>query len=244
MKNFKPLDYGILFCDGASSGNPGPGGWGTVLSFPTGEVLELGGYEPHTTNNRMELLSLIRGLERVSDQTIPFRVYTDSTYVIRGATQWVFRWMKTNWISSEGKEVANQDLWKQLLSLIRGRTLEWHYVRGHSGVPGNERVDEIAVSFSQRRPCSLYRGDVSSYLVSLQEIPENTELPVKKSPQATPAQPYSYLSLVNQLPKRHLTWKDCEARVKGQSGARFKKALTPQDELKILNEWGFGLEDL
>ena len=234
---------GIIFTDGACSGNPGPGGWGAIIVNPENEVIELGGYEPLTTNNRMELLSIIRALEATPKGAHLFKVYTDSTYVIRGITQWIFRWKKNGWTSAEGKDIANADLWRHLSALAHERKLEWHYVRGHSGIPGNERVDQIAVSYSTRRESFLYKGTLSNYSVQINNIPTDTKLPDQKK-STTPAKPISYLSMINQVPMRHDNWKDCESRVKGQSGAKFKKAMSVDEEKEILKSWGFTQKDL
>ena len=131
-----------IFSDGACSGNPGPGGWGTLLRF--GEhVKELSGFDPETTNNRMELIGAIAGLEAL---TRPCRVSltTDSEYVKKGMTEWIDGWVKRGWKNSQKKPVANRDLWERLLELTKEHQVEWHWVRGHDGHPENERCDELA----------------------------------------------------------------------------------------------------
>jgi ribonuclease HI len=230
----------IIFTDGASSGNPGPGGWGAILLLPTHnrQVLELGGGERNTTNNRMELTAIIRALDETPGKSEEIDIFTDSTYVIRGITQWIWGWKKKGWVSLEGKEVANQDLWKTLDRQVQVRKVSWHYVRGHSGIPGNERTDEIAVSFSQGKFPNLYEGPFNQYSVPILKIPSDTSLPEMKDPSKTKAKPYSYLSLVGQVAQRHSSWTECEARVKGQSGAKFKKAMSQQEEIQILESWG------
>lgn len=241
----------LIFADGASSGNPGPGGYGTIVVLPEGHVTELGGGDPQTTNNRMELLGVIQGLGIVRDRPEPVAVYTDSTYVIRGITQWCWGWSKRGWKTAEGTDVKNADLWKKLIGLVADRKrgsdrkdssgqISWHYVRGHSGVPGNERVDEIAVAYAARRRPSLYDGPLLQYDVAIHDIPEDTELPDLRDPKerAEKHKAYSYLSLVNGVTRRHAQWKDCEAQVKGRPGAKFKKATSPEQERQILEEWG------
>ncbi|MBD2080847.1 ribonuclease HI [Leptolyngbya sp. FACHB-17] len=138
-----------IYTDGACSGNPGPGGWGTVVYFTDGAVQELGGYEPETTNNRMEMQAAIAALDfyRASGQSQVVALYTDSEYVKNGITKWLSGWKKKGWKTSTGKPVLNQDLWEQLDELDSPK-VEWRYVRGHSGDPGNERCDVIARSFS------------------------------------------------------------------------------------------------
>jgi ribonuclease HI len=240
----KTSDFLIrIFTDGASTGNPGPGGWGAIVVTSDEFVVELGGFDAQTTNNRMEILAAIRGLETVSDHPSEVIIFTDSTYLIRGITQWIFGWMKRSWVSSEGKAVANVDLWKKLYELTRNKNIQWKYVRGHAGIPGNERADQIAVAFSQRRGISLFKGPLSQYSVPIHEIPNNTELPDLKKPQ-TKEKPTSYLSLVGNIPMRHSNWSECERRVKGQSGAKFKKAMNLIDEEQILQSWGYKTTDL
>jgi ribonuclease HI len=236
-----------IFADGASSGNPGPGGWGTILATPDGKVLELGGGDPATTNNRMELVATIMGLERAEAMPGTIEVYTDSVYVIRGITQWIWGWRKRGWKTAEGADVINQDLWRRLAATLGRRDKEhpvqWKWVRGHSGVPGNERVDEIAVSYSQRRPTRLYAGPLLSYPVAIHDIPDNTGLPESR-PKAEKVAAHSYLSLLGGTPMRHTSWASCERRVKGQSGAKFKKAMSAAEEETILRGWGFAPKDL
>jgi ribonuclease HI len=143
-----------IYTDGACSGNPGPGGWGTVLYFTDGSVHELGGAAAQTTNNRMELQAAIAALEYLlnSGQTEPTTLHTDSEYVKNGITKWVKGWKSKGWKTSTGKPVLNQDLWETLDRLNQKVAaqipLQWKYVRGHSGDVGNERCDAIARAFS------------------------------------------------------------------------------------------------
>jgi ribonuclease HI len=234
-------DTTVIFCDGACSGNPGPGGWAAIIASPQGQIRELGGGEDSTTNNKMELMAAIKALEYVRDIPGIATVCTDSVYVIRGITQWVFAWKSKGWKTSEGKDVANQELWEELVRVVakRGKgRIEWKFVRGHAGIPGNERCDEIAVKFSKGEYVKLYSGPLLQYGIPIYDIPENTELPEMKDRSAPKEKAYSYLSLLGGVPMSHATWAECERRVKGQSGAKFKKAMTPADEEKILKEWG------
>jgi len=238
----------LIFSDGACSGNPGPGGFGTIVVTPNGLVKELGGRDPDTTNNRMELMGAIRGIAIAMDlDPAEIEVYTDSTYVIRGITQWIWGWKKRGWKTAEGEEVANRDLWEKLYSLVYrpgSAKIFWKYVRGHRGTPGNERVDEIAVAFTQGKRPTLYDGPLLRYGVAIHDLPDDTSLPEPKPIQEKKAKAYSYLSVVNGSPARHATWPECEQRVKGRSGAKFKKAMSAQDEVTILGEWGFAPDDL
>ena len=104
----------VVFCDGAAKGNPGPGGWGVVVATADGHVVELGGGAPHTTNNRMELTAAIRGLERVASRLDAVAVYTDSTYVIKGISEWIWGWRRRGWKTAEGNDVLNRELWQDL----------------------------------------------------------------------------------------------------------------------------------
>ena len=134
-----------IYTDGASRGNPGPGGWGVVITYDN-KVVELGGGEVHTTNNRMELTAAIEALKAVSDKQIA--IYTDSEYVMKGITEWIERWQKKGWKTANRKHVLNQDLWQRLLEVTGDRKIEWKYVAGHAGVRLNERADEIATTFA------------------------------------------------------------------------------------------------
>jgi ribonuclease HI len=131
-----------IFTDGACSGNPGPGGWGAILR--TGEhEKELSGGERATTNNRMELTAVIRGLEALK-RSSAVTIHTDSRYVMDGLTQWMPKWKKNGWKTADKKPVKNEDLWRELDVLCAKHDLKWRWVRGHSGHPENERADALA----------------------------------------------------------------------------------------------------
>lgn len=131
-----------IFTDGACRGNPGPGGWGVVLRFGQHEK-ELHGGEPETTNNRMELMAAIRGLEALK-RPCPVRVTTDSTYVMKGITEWLPNWKRRNWMTAAKKPVKNVDLWQRLDAALGDHKVDWQWVRGHTGHPENERADALA----------------------------------------------------------------------------------------------------
>ena len=142
-----------LFSDGACSGNPGPGGWGTILRFTdaAGKVheKELSGGEPDTTNNRMELSAVIAGLKALKVRCA-VTVTTDSKYVCDSVTKgWVYSWKKRGWIKSDKKPALNVDLWEQLLPLLETHCVTFNWVKGHAGHPENERCDQLAVAQSQ-----------------------------------------------------------------------------------------------
>jgi len=130
------------FTDGACRGNPGPGGWGVVLKSG-GQVKELSGGEPATTNNRMELKAAIEALAALK---VPCRValYTDSVYVRSGITEWLPAWRARGWRTADKKPVKNKDLWEELSALAAKHEVSWHWIKGHSGHPENERADELA----------------------------------------------------------------------------------------------------
>jgi ribonuclease HI len=236
----------VVFTDGASKGNPGPGGWGVIIVGRDGHVTELGGWAVTTTNNKMELTGAIEALSRVRDTSGPVSIYTDSTYVIQGIRGWVHGWKRRGWKTAAGTDVLNRELWERLDALVsaRGpRGISWHYVRGHVGIPGNERVDEIADSFATQRTLPLYDGPLSGYPVPILDLPEDTTVPVRSTSSSgggtSKSAAYSYLSVVEGKPMRHATWSECERRVKGRSGARFKKATSATDEEAILRSWHF-----
>ena len=131
-----------IYTDGACRGNPGPGGWAAFLSVD-GREKEIAGAEALTTNNRMELTAVIRALESLR-RPVSVRVFTDSQYVRRGITEWVSAWRARGWRTADRKPVKNLDLWQRLEELAAGHEIEWRWVPGHAGVPGNERVDRLA----------------------------------------------------------------------------------------------------
>ncbi|HEX7407742.1 MAG TPA: ribonuclease HI [Candidatus Binatia bacterium] len=241
----------VVFTDGAAKGNPGPGGWGVIIATPNGHVTELGGGAAHTTNNQMELTAPIEALRRLQRTPGALAIYTDSTYVIKGIREWIWAWRKRGWKTAEGKDVLNRELWEALASLVAARGkggIEWHYVRGHTGIPGNERVDEIANAFALKRHPKLHDGPLLRYPLPIFDVPDDTSVP-KRAPGASSsgkskAAAYSYLSVVDGTPMRHATWAECERRVKGRSGARFKKAMSAVDEVTILRAWGCAPEDV
>ena len=131
-----------IFTDGACLGNPGPGGWGVLLRW-RGEEKELYGGEPETTNNRMELMAAIKGIEALNRDTSA-TLTTDSKYVMQGITEWISGWKKNGWRTAAKKPVKNKDLWQRLDKALDGHDVEWHWVKGHAGHAENERADELA----------------------------------------------------------------------------------------------------
>jgi len=132
----------IIYTDGACRGNPGPGGWGALIKFDTAEK-EIFGGQNNTTNNQMELSAAIEGLSTLKEPC-NVELFTDSKYVMDGITQWIQNWKKNNWKTSAKKEVKNKELWQQLDQLMSYHQVQWHWVKGHSGDPGNETADLLA----------------------------------------------------------------------------------------------------
>lgn len=131
-----------IYTDGACRGNPGPGGWAAVLTW-NGHEKVLSGAEAATTNNRMELLAAIQALESLS-RACRVALYTDSQYVRQGITSWLHKWQRNGWKTADKKPVKNADLWQRLDSAATRHQVDWHWVKGHAGVPGNERADQAA----------------------------------------------------------------------------------------------------
>lgn len=136
-----------IYTDGACSGNPGPGGWGVLLRW-RGHEKELSGGEDDTTNNRMELMAAIQALESLKRPS-EVDLHTDSTYVRDGITKWIHGWKRNGWKTSAKKPVKNEDLWKRLDAALADHQVSWHWVKGHSGHPENERADELATTAAQ-----------------------------------------------------------------------------------------------
>lgn len=157
-----------IYTDGSSRGNPGPGGWGGIIANDN-QVVEIGGREEHTTNNRMELVAAIRSLEFAVNDLEPseIKIYTDSEYVMKGITLWIKGWQKKGWKTAGKKPVLNQDLWQELLAATEDQVIEWQYVAGHAGVAANERCDEIATSYADGLNLELYHGPKSGYGFSI-----------------------------------------------------------------------------
>ncbi len=215
----------VIYTDGACLGNPGPGGWAAVLVRPGG-VTEIGGREERTTNNRMELRAAIEGLRR-AEPGERVRVVTDSTYLVKGISEWIHGWKKRGWRRAQGGAVLNQDLWEELDRLAHGGSyrVAWEHVPGHSGHPFNERCDELATAFARGESPELRSGD-GSWIAR----------PGGMDPPAGLAFPV-YASVVNGVVYLDRTWPECEARVKGVKGARFRKVRTPGELRRAVNEW-------
>ena len=132
-----------VYTDGACKGNPGPGGWGVYIQSNENEK-ELYGGNPETTNNQMEMQAALEALKHLKDEDEIIELYTDSNYLRQGITEWIHKWKKNNWKTAAKKPVANRDLWIEISDLNEKMTVEWNWVKGHAGDPGNERADELA----------------------------------------------------------------------------------------------------
>lgn len=132
-----------IYTDGACSGNPGPGGWGAVLSY-NATTKEIYGSEAHTTNNRMEIMAAIQALKLLK-HPCTVHLHTDSTYLREGITKWIHNWKKNNWRTADKKPVKNVDLWQELETCLETHHIEWHWVKAHNGNVKNERADALAV---------------------------------------------------------------------------------------------------
>ena len=233
----------LLFTDGSSLGNPGPGGWGAILVKHRRDVIELGARKIPTTNNEMELQALLSGLQALAHEKGDLTVVLDSTYVMNGATKWVYGWKKNGWLTTAKASVEHRNLWEEVDEYIAKRkvtdAVHFHHVRGHVGVSGNERCDEIAVGFAEGKRPELFHGMLSDYAVDILNIDVDDEAMKRRNADRTRSRKaaYSYLSMVDGVILRHTTWSDCEDRVKGTSGAKYKKAVTKEEEIAIVREW-------
>jgi ribonuclease HI len=227
-----------IFTDGAAKGNPGKGGFGSVISQDE-TVTEIGGYKERTTNNEMELRAVIEALKVVCDSGEPVAIYTDSKYVVEGANGWIFGWMKNGWKTKAGTDVLNKELWLELQPLLKQVQIEWHKVPGHVGIAGNERADTIASDFAAKGSCALYSGSQTEYGFDISDTSYD-EAKAKERSDARKRQSqkaYSYVSLLDGEVQTHKTWSECESRVKGKKGTRFKKSLDVHNEKEIIQDF-------
>jgi ribonuclease HI len=187
-----------FYTDGACTGNPGPGGWGTIVYFTDGSIYEMGGGTAQSTNNRMELMAAIQALKvlSASGQTEPVTLYTDSEYVKNGITKWVKGWKKKGWKTAQGKAVLNQDLW-ETLDELNSSLVDWQYVRGHSGNEGNDRCDAIARAFAIGKTPTLTQAFA---LDTPQSIQSTTNLPVTGVSDSNTASELAYETIQMSLP--------------------------------------------
>lgn len=225
----------IIFTDGSSRGNPGPGGWGAIVAYDElreARVRELGGANTKTTNNRMELTAVIEAIDFVISKNLTEHtiLYTDSEYVKKGATEWIHGWKRNNWQTSTKGEVLNRDLWERLSELLLKAKIEFKVIPGHFGIAGNERCDVIATTFADGIPDVLFNDVKDKYTVDLDVTKQTFATKATKSKSSGNKKAYSYVSMIDGVVKTHATWAECEARVKGKTNARFKKVFSKEEE--------------
>lgn len=244
-----------IFTDGAARGNPGRAGWGAIVCTPAGEVTELGGHAPKATNNQMELTAAVEGLREARRAgASELALYSDSTYVLQGISSWIHGWKRRGWRKRDGNPVLNAELWQALDAAREGVDVTYHYLKGHAGVPANEQADTLACRFADDGPEAesiLYRGPLADYGVALFDLPDDTSVPSRSDSKSkggkasgkgkSKGKPYCYLSVVGGVLETHDSWPACEARVKGTSGARFKKAMSRDEAEQIARGWGHRL---
>lgn len=237
----------IIYTDGSSRGNPGPGGWGAIVATEE-RVAELGAGDRHTTNNKMELSAAIESLSYVRDLGSEYTIdmHVDSRYVINGISKWISGWQRNGWINSKKEEVLNRDLWEALAGVVAdlqmsGCKISWNYAPGHAGIEGNDRADVIATMFADNDVPKLFDGLRADYKVDLVPHagdPKLLALKKLRPKSKSGVKAYSYLSLVNGKLEKHSTWAECEKRVKGVRDTKFKKSVSADDERAIMKEWG------
>ncbi len=235
----------IIYTDGSSLGNPGPGGYGCVIVFQgKNKVIELGEFSPMTTNNKMELTAIIRSLQLLqkekvsSDATVVIR--TDSSYAINGITKWIHGWKKKDWVTSTKTPVLNSDLWQEL-DQVRSlfTNITYDHVRGHVGIFGNERCDTIATSFAKGENVQLYNGNLNDYDPRILDSGKSVSSSEKKQKSVSSkksGKAYSYVSLVGGVIETHTNWEECNRRVTGKK-AKFKKVFSEKEEQELIAEW-------
>jgi ribonuclease HI len=229
----------IIYTDGASRGNPGPGGWAAVILV--GDMaMEISGAEKRATNNQMELAGVLATL---SDSAALAHkgnviVHSDSAYVVNGLNSWVWGWEKKGWITMQKTPVENKDVWMKLLALLKkyGDRLAITKVSGHAGELYNERCDELAVAAALGEKQKHFKGTLKDYEVFLHETGTTAKKATpKKKKNDAPA--YSYVSLVDGKVYADKTWAACEKRVKGKKGVAFKKVFSKVEETELMQDY-------
>ena len=230
----------VIFTDGSSRGNPGPGGWAAIVIEDAAKLTELAGREDHTTNNRMELFAALSALEFLPVQAEAV-IHTDSSYLISGMTKWLPQWKRHGWQTSTKTEVLNRDLWEALDQAASKRQVSFSYVGGHRGVLGNERCDHLATDMADGRESKLFAGRLADYdLPNILDVSQDETIAAEKKSDSSRrrAAAYSYVSMIGGVIETHHTWPECERRVRGAAGAKYKKAISQSDEQKIIEEFG------
>lgn len=235
-----------IYTDGASRGNPGPGGWAAILMTDT-KVVELAGNVTPATNNQMEMLAVEKALEHAkkhfSDMTV--MLHADSRYVLNGLESWLDGWVRNGWMTAAKKPVENKNQWQALLELrdFFGRKLELVKVDGHSGHLYNDRCDELAVAAALKKPHDLFVGTVKDYAQQLEAVAPKSVVKKTASKASTKKETgpaYSYVSLVDGKVYADKTWAACEQRVKGKKGAKYKKVFSKGEETALVQDYTLG----
>jgi len=226
-----------LFTDGACSGNPGPGGYGYLWLSPDFKVFEGGGFSPDSTNNQMELTAILEGIRARPKDALSITLYTDSRYALDGLTKYLHRWVKNGFKTTTQTSVKNETIWQQLYNEILNQNefrITYQWVKGHAGIPLQERVDDIArlysLSMGAPTPIHLRQGESVDPVLHAQagQVP-------KKSFDAY------YLVYKNNHLSRYSTWEDCKKAVSGEAKVRYKKIHRAEEEQECMRKWG--LED-
>jgi ribonuclease HI len=234
----------MAYTDGACLGNPGPGGWGVRILYADGRVREFGGGgATTTTNNRMELQAAIEALKAL--QSYPqATVVTDSRYVIDGLTKWIFSWRRRGWLTTAQTPVKNRQLW-MLLDRLNHPGVHWQHVGGHTGDPDNERVDDIARAFAQGIHPELFCGMAGSPSDPVAAVPaeaprSNLSMPGRAVPQRheTAFNKARYVSIVQGTVALDDDWQSCAQRVRGVSGAKYKKVHSAEELAAFCARYG------
>jgi ribonuclease HI len=228
----------LIYTDGASRGNPGPGGWGAVV-LAGGYAMELGGSSKHATNNQMELEGALQMLSDSGAKSSkdPITLYSDSAYVVNGLNSWIYGWEKKGWVTMQKTKVENKETWIKLLELMNfyGKRLSIKKVSGHSGELYNERCDEIAVASALGKKIELFKGTTLDYDEFLKKIGTKAKEGKKKKNENKGKIAYSYVSSVGGKVYMDSNWADCEKRVKGKKGAKYKKVFSKEEETNLVN---------
>lgn len=234
MVNMIFMNKTIIFSDGSSRGNPGKGGFGAII-FEGDFIKEIGGREDKTTNNRMEIKGAVEALKICKGNDVV--LYTDSSYLVNAMTAWIFSWQRNDWKKKVGEngdreDVLNKDLFLELLEVSLNKKIEWKKIPGHSGIPANERCDEIATNFADEKEIKLFNGKKEDYRISLDldgDLLQNKNRAKTKG--------YSYVSLIKGKIYIDKTWDECKERVNGVKGAKYKKSVSEDDEKKIVEDF-------
>lgn len=226
------MNTAVLFTDGAARGNPGPGGYGFVL-ISNEYVYEGSGAKNPTTNNAMELSAVIQGINKLvslQQKVSKLTIHLDSKYVRDGSISWRHGWARNGWITKEKQPISNKDLWQELHSLLNqcaeiGIVIDWDLVRGHRGIPGNERCDYLATTVADTGIDQSYTGPLSDHpnAKNLLSVPKTTE-------------PY-YIAFADGVVQKFTKWDDCSQWVRGRK-AKYKKVHSTLEEESVLESWG------